>query len=1123
MPATSRRRPREILNALASLLVLVVLLVGIPLALHALWHPVWPPLTAPGIWHALTTPDQGQLLIAVLGVAGWAAWACFLLAVIVEIPAQIRRRPTVHLPALGWAQRGAGTLIASVFLAFAAPVVALAAPGPAHAATIATASVAARPASAHAQLEQTQGQTARPQSASATLATDSTSAVPGIPAGATYYTVEQKDNLWNIAAHCLGDGRKYPEIFNLNRGRVQPDGRALVEDDEIQPGWNLIMPAGALHCQVATAPTTPDTAQAQREYTVESGNTLSSIAQSEDGNAADWPSIWHANKDEISNPNLIFPGQVIVIPAQPGQTDAASTSTAPSSPSTTSTPTAGQSPAIGSGSTDSTTTPSTTASSPTTSAPSTGASSPNGAATRPSSSTPASSPASSSPQTTAPSPAASSATSAPDHTTLATAAHPAASPRDGERKLYEILGIGGLAAAAALGALGLRRRRQQHVRKTGEYIRMPGDGPTPTELEMLLRAGDDTAAGQWLDQVLRALAATAITEHLDLPDLRLISIGTDALYLQPAAPIAPIAPFTDVSDGWWVCPRDIALPSAEQLLDVPAPYPALVTVGHDEHERAILIDLESVRALALPGPVALGALRALALELLGQTTADLITVTLVGVGLELADASLPASINLAVDLEDGIGRLENWIRFAGEQLDGIGTSSVRAARLTQDADAPVAHILISAEEPTAAQADRLTALLQGAPAMCAAVVTGTPITVNGHTWVLPATGGPEPLAPTGISVSAQFLTDPTYAELIEHFRVSGQNESTPDPGWSAPPAEPEHAEPDEESADGFDEDGFGLGPLAAQQSTGFTGLRPAAAPAAEDDWHPVLDWLREDDAEGRGTPALGAEAAPGEQHSAPAGLGDGPQILLLGSIEMAGARGAVEDGRESVPLELAAYMVLNPGRRTPEVTTSLWPKGTRTENRNNVTSRLRAWLGVDGGGAPYFPPAHRGYRLHEGVGCDLLQFRALYVRGTEALAQGRTQAAAGLLQDALGLVRGRPFADAPPQRYGWAENDLQRTLAEIADAAEKLATLRIEQDDWNGAARAATLGMVTGVSTFEALFRIRFEAAYRARDTEEMERLAAVLQTQLEELGIPMDESTRMLMLELLERHPVHK
>ena len=49
-------------------------------------------------------------------------------------------------------------------------------------------------------------------------------------------------------------------------------------------------------------------------YTVQSGDTLSGIAQRFYGNAHKWPEIHAANKDKISNPNLIYPGQTLTIP-----------------------------------------------------------------------------------------------------------------------------------------------------------------------------------------------------------------------------------------------------------------------------------------------------------------------------------------------------------------------------------------------------------------------------------------------------------------------------------------------------------------------------------------------------------------------------------------------------------------------------------------------------------------------------------------------------------------------------------------------------------------------------------------------------------------------------------------
>lgn len=52
-------------------------------------------------------------------------------------------------------------------------------------------------------------------------------------------------------------------------------------------------------------------------YTVVSGDTLWAIAQSYYGDGSLWPRIYDANKNIVANPNLIFPGQVLIIPPGP--------------------------------------------------------------------------------------------------------------------------------------------------------------------------------------------------------------------------------------------------------------------------------------------------------------------------------------------------------------------------------------------------------------------------------------------------------------------------------------------------------------------------------------------------------------------------------------------------------------------------------------------------------------------------------------------------------------------------------------------------------------------------------------------------------------------------------------
>ena len=58
----------------------------------------------------------------------------------------------------------------------------------------------------------------------------------------------------------------------------------------------------------------PAPAQPQT-YTVQKGDCLWKIAKQFYGNGSEYPKIFNANGDQISNPNLIYPGQVLTIPA----------------------------------------------------------------------------------------------------------------------------------------------------------------------------------------------------------------------------------------------------------------------------------------------------------------------------------------------------------------------------------------------------------------------------------------------------------------------------------------------------------------------------------------------------------------------------------------------------------------------------------------------------------------------------------------------------------------------------------------------------------------------------------------------------------------------------------------
>lgn len=77
-----------------------------------------------------------------------------------------------------------------------------------------------------------------------------TAAAP-IPTGPVkFYVVRSSFNgqpefLFEIAQRFLGDGNRFPEIFQLNEGRRQPDGHALTNPMVLLPGWILVLPNDA--------------------------------------------------------------------------------------------------------------------------------------------------------------------------------------------------------------------------------------------------------------------------------------------------------------------------------------------------------------------------------------------------------------------------------------------------------------------------------------------------------------------------------------------------------------------------------------------------------------------------------------------------------------------------------------------------------------------------------------------------------------------------------------------------------------------------------------------------------------------------------------------------------------
>jgi murein DD-endopeptidase MepM/ murein hydrolase activator NlpD len=99
-------------------------------------------------------------------------------------------------------------------------------------------------------------------------------------------------------------------VIEAEDNLVQAEGRAWRRVLRPVEGWCADEFLAAVLGHVEPAPE-----GSRRVYTVKAGDTLGSIAREVYGDAGQWRRIWEANRDQIPDPNLIHPGQQLVIPA----------------------------------------------------------------------------------------------------------------------------------------------------------------------------------------------------------------------------------------------------------------------------------------------------------------------------------------------------------------------------------------------------------------------------------------------------------------------------------------------------------------------------------------------------------------------------------------------------------------------------------------------------------------------------------------------------------------------------------------------------------------------------------------------------------------------------------------
>src|SRR5687767_12756064 len=108
--------------------------------------------------------------------------------------------------------------------------------------------------------------------------------------------------------------------FRMDGSAEERDGKlyfkgTVKSQEEANKIWDAIKTVPSWSQEVvADIKAVPGAAQAQITYIVKAGDTLSKIAKQHLGDANAYMEIFNANRDQLSDPDKIQPGQVLKIP-----------------------------------------------------------------------------------------------------------------------------------------------------------------------------------------------------------------------------------------------------------------------------------------------------------------------------------------------------------------------------------------------------------------------------------------------------------------------------------------------------------------------------------------------------------------------------------------------------------------------------------------------------------------------------------------------------------------------------------------------------------------------------------------------------------------------------------------
>ncbi len=229
-------------SAFGAAAMLVALLVGVPIALWAMsGSPI--PSSLPSISEILNGLTRGPIsdaaIVEAIAIVGWLAWVAIAGSIVLEIGAWIGGRTAPRLAFAGPIQPAVRRLIATAALLLSSP-------------TFSSAAIAATPIPV-VLVEHPLPAPVATAMARSVVVMDTTSAVVSTTAPKVH-VVQRRDTLWGLAETHLGDPLRWTEVFDLNQGQPQPEGRSLQDPNLIVVGWTLQFPDDAVGLDAAPPP-----------------------------------------------------------------------------------------------------------------------------------------------------------------------------------------------------------------------------------------------------------------------------------------------------------------------------------------------------------------------------------------------------------------------------------------------------------------------------------------------------------------------------------------------------------------------------------------------------------------------------------------------------------------------------------------------------------------------------------------------------------------------------------------------------------------------------------------------------------------------------------------------------